>query len=294
MKLRASRTFAGCATLYVGVLTTCLLNFLLAIIIVALASSREALLVFGLTIPPLPQVLIASWFLVGIPILFIAGFGAVYRIEGTLRFYATYMVVSWILGTSIATWFLVSGSACDQMVDPEVQRMGSAFVCTFADVGILVWTLVLGMCHLYLTWIVWSAAEEIQSEKYPKLMRYTDQHYNIQVPNGPPPGPYPLPCPRAEPEPGHVGPAHGGSMPGQMQASIPPTKGGGAMGGGPSMGSAPNDPRSMLEGAPVGTSFVVPRGSVAASNRGSAQMGQPQSFFPSPKSGADFTTQSVF
>merc|ERR1719433_82541 len=31
--------------------------------------------------------------------------------------------------------------------------MGSAFVCTFADVGILVWTLVLGMCHLYMTWI---------------------------------------------------------------------------------------------------------------------------------------------
>jgi hypothetical protein len=280
MKVIASRTFCGCATLYVGVLLTCLINFLLAIFFVAIASSREPLLILGLTIPPLPQVLIASWFLVGIPILFVAGFGAVYRIEGTLRFYANYMVLSWLLGTTVAAWFLMSGSACDQMVDPEVQRMGSAFVCTFADVGILVWTLVLGMCHLYMTWIVWSAAEEIAAEKYPKLMRYTDQHYNIQVPNGPPPGPYPLPCPRAEPEPGYNGPSQAG-MPMQMQACMGPN---GMMGGGASMGAASNNARSMMEGAPVGSSFVVPRGSVP-SHRHSAQMGEPQSFFPSPQSG---------
>jgi len=288
MRLRASRTFAGCATLYVGVLVTCAINFLLAILIVAFASSRETLLTLGLAVPPLPQVLAASWFLVGIPILFVAGFGAVYRIEGTLRFYANYMVVSWILGTSAATWFLLSGTACDQMVDPEVQRMGSAFVCTFADVGLLVWTLVLGMCHLYLTWIVWSAAEEIAAEKYPKLMRYTDQHYNIQVPNGPPPGKYPLPCPRAEPD------YAGQSMPGQMQANFPSGNGSKMMGGGNSMGAAPNDARSMMQGAPVGTSFAAPRSSVASNRRSSHMGGEPQSFFPSPASGADFTTQNVF
>jgi len=282
-KLRPARMFAGCATLEVGVYVTCAINFILAIFSVALASSREPLYVMGLTMPPLQQVLIASWFLVGIPILFVAGFGTTYRIEGALRFYANYLLLSWFLGTSCAAWFLLSGASCDQMVDPEVQRMGTAYVCTFADVGLLVWTLVIGMCHIYLTYVVWSAAEEIAGEKYPKLMRYTDKHYNIQVDNGPPPGPYPMPCPRAEPEPGYAG----------QQASIPPGQGSAMMGGGTSMGAAPNDARLMLEGAPDGSSFVVPRGSVASNNR-SAQMGQPQSFFPSPASGTDFTTQSVF
>mmetsp|Transcript_96417 Transcript_96417/g.185899 ORF Transcript_96417/g.185899 Transcript_96417/m.185899 type:complete len:227 (+) Transcript_96417:3-683(+) len=225
----------------------------------------------GLTVPPMPQVLIASWFLVGIPICFVAGFGAVYRVEGTLRFYANYMFLSWLVFTGVAAWFLLTGTACDQLVDPEVQRMGKAFMCTFADVGILVWTLVLGMCQLYLTWIVWSAAEEIVAENYPKLMRYTNKHYNVQVPDGPPPGPYPLPCPRGEAEPG------------SMRA------------GGPnSMGAAPNDAQSIFEGAPVGSSFVAPRSSVASNRRSSLKQGQAQSFFPSPPSGADFTTQSVF
>merc|ERR1719213_591275 len=84
------------------------------------------------------------------------------------------MIASFFLLVGVPMYMLAAGSLCDSVVTPEVQRMGSAFVCGFTDSLTFFWTLVFGAVDCYLIYIVWSAAEEVGEAPYPELMKYSE------------------------------------------------------------------------------------------------------------------------
>jgi len=226
-------------SLLIGVEVICLISLLTSISIIASVSSKGTLRISTFSISPFLQVVVGSWAFVGIPIAIAAGVGALYRVEMPLRVFFLYMLVSFFFGIGIPIWFLASGSLCDSVVTPEVQRMGSSFVCGFTDTFTFFWTLILGVLHAYLIYVVWSAAEEIAEAPYPELMKYSEALKNVYQPDAPPNYQYPMGGPRAagmQPgtmDPGMMGKSFGTfqpgtmGMPGQQSMNF-----GGGMGGG--------------------------------------------------------------
>lgn len=237
-------------SLLIGVEMICLITLLTCISIISSVSSKGTLKVSTFHVSSTLQVIIGSWAFIGIPITIAAGVGALYRVEMPLRTFFFYLLVSFFFGIGIPMWFLASGSLCDTMVTPEVQRMGSSFVCGFTDTFTFFWTLILGVCHAYLIYVVWSASEEIAEAPYPELMKYSEALKNVYQPDAPADYQYPMGGPRAaglQPgmqDPGMMGRSFGTFQPGQM----PPP---GMMPGQMSMNMGGGMPQSFM-GAPGG------------------------------------------
>lgn len=185
MRLRPSHTFCGCATLLVGVEVICLLTLLTNISIIAAVTSSSTMKVSSFTLSSTTQIWLGTWAFIGIPVTIVAGVAALYRIEMPLRAMFFYLTASFFIYIGLPLYLLASGSLCDTVVTPEVQRMGSAFVCGFTDSLTFFWTLVLGTLDTYLLYIVWSAAEEIAEAPYPELMKYSEALKSINVPDAP-------------------------------------------------------------------------------------------------------------
>lgn len=195
--MRPSHTCCGCVSLLIGVEVICLIALCTCISIIASVSSKGSINVQSFHLSGTLQVAIGAWAFIGIPITISAGVAALYRIELPLRAFFFYLLVSWFFGVGIPLWFLASGSLCDSIVTQEVQRMGSSFVCGFTDTFTFFWTLILGVLHAYLIYVVWSAAEEIAEAPYPELMKYSDALRNVYVPEAPTDWQYPMGKPRA-------------------------------------------------------------------------------------------------
>jgi hypothetical protein len=168
-----------------GVQAISLLTLLSNISVIASVSSRGQLRVSSFYLSVQLQMLAGTWAFLGIPIAVCAGVAALYRMETPLRVFFLYLLVSFFFGISIPIWFLASGSLCDTVVTPEVQQMGSSFVCGFTDTFTFFWTLIGGVLHAYLVYIVWSAAEEISEAPQPELMKYSDALKNVYMPDPP-------------------------------------------------------------------------------------------------------------
>jgi hypothetical protein len=197
--------------------------------------------------------LLGTWAFIGIPVAISAGVAALYRYEMPLRAFVAYGIVSFFLLVGVPMYMLASGSLCDSVVTPEVQRMGSAFVCGFTDSLTFFWTLIFGAVDAYLIYVVWSAAEEVGEAPYPELMKYSEALKNVYIPDAPANYDYPMGAPRAAAFPGgpdsammmpSYGTAYGGFKPGGMPPTMP-------MGGGM--------PGSMMGGTPQ--SFIPAPGS---------------------------------
>jgi len=210
---------------------------------IASASSIEPIMISGVEITPFAQIVNAAWSLVGIPIIIGAGVGMLYRMESQLNMYFYYMVASFFGALFWWSSFLFSGSICSTVVNRDVQRMGSAFVCGFTDTFVFFWMLLVLVILLYCIFMVYSAKEEVKESSYPNLMRYSGalKHEEMPLPTqslgGPSPGGYPGGKPMSAPPmmggpPSSFGP--GGPMMG-MPNSAPPMYG--SMG--PPMGGMP-------------------------------------------------------
>lgn len=214
---RPSHTCCGCVSLTIGVEFICLMCLLSCISIISCVSSKQELKVSGFAISPTLQVVLGSWAFVGIPMAISSGCAVLYRVEMPLRAFYFYLLISFFFGVGIPLYILASGSLCDAMVTPEVQKMGSSFVCGFTDTFIFFWTLIIGVMNAYFIYIVWSAAEEIALSPYPELMKYSNALKNVYQPDAPPGFNYPMGTPRAqamEPngnmyDPGMLPPAYG-------------------------------------------------------------------------------------
>jgi len=140
---------------------TCFVALLAQILIISLCSSSEPLTLMSLKVSPTIQVLCASWALVGIPVVICARVGVLYHVDHLLRAFFWYLLFSFPLGIAVPAWLLASGKVCSSVVEDEVQRLGPAFVCGFTESFVFMWTMVAGLVHCYLVYVVWSAAEEI-------------------------------------------------------------------------------------------------------------------------------------
>lgn len=190
MKVRPATNFLGCCSLFLAVEVISLLVLVNAAVLIALSSSAYPLQVLGLTIEPNLQMILATWSFVGIPIAISAGVGALYRIEHNVKLLFWYLLFSLPLAIAIPAWLLLSGSVCSSVVDREVQRMGVAFVCGFADTFVLMWMLLGAMIHLYTVHIVWSAGEEMATQPvFPELQKYANKLKNLPIPQGQMPEP---------------------------------------------------------------------------------------------------------
>jgi hypothetical protein len=168
----------------VGVEIICLLELLSNISILASVSSRT-ISVSTFQLPGKIQLWIGTGAFIGIPVAITAGVAALYRMEMPLRALFFYMLVSFFVGVGIPMYLLAAGSLCDSVVTPEVQRMGSAFVCGFTDSLTFFWTLVIGTIYAYLIYIVWSATQEIAEAPYPELMKYSEALKDVYIPDKP-------------------------------------------------------------------------------------------------------------
>jgi len=220
--VRPSHTCCGCVSLTIGVEFICLVTLLTCISILSSVSSKAELKVSTFSLSPTMQVVLGSWAFIGIPVAISSGCAVLYRVEMPLRWFFIYLLVSFFFGVGIPLWFLASGSLCDTIVTPEVQKMGSSFVCGFTDTFTFFWTCIFGVVHAYLIYIVWSAAEEIALAPYPELMKYSNALKNIYQPDSPPGFKYDLGNPRGvglEPglaDPGMMAPSYGTNIPGMM------------------------------------------------------------------------------
>jgi len=221
---------------------------------IAVASSIEPIMISGVEISPFAQIVNAAWSLVGIPIIVGAGVGMLYRMEAQLKMYFNYMVVSFLGAFFWWTSFLFSGSICQTIVNRDVQRMGTAFVCGFTDTFVFFWMLLVLVILAYFIYMVWSAAQEVKESSYPNLMRYSGAIKGEQVP---------LPTQSLA---GPAPPPQMGMPPG-MPMSAPPM-----MGGPPPMMSMGPRPMGMPMSAPPMYGSMGPPG------------GMPQSFVPAPMS----------
>jgi len=222
--------------------------------------------VSSFTLSSQTQIWLGTWAFIGIPVTIVAGVAALYRIEMPLRAMFFYLTASFFIYIGLPLYLLASGSLCDTVVTPEVQRMGSAFVCGFTDSFVFMWTLIAAVCNLYIVYIVWSAAEEIAKAPYPELMRYSDALRSVQPPN-PLSGPHPLSANRAEPVRGSTAvPPQNGTLGTSAAGGGVALPGSGQLGG--QRGNAPWDVPTPTVGEPIGT---------------------PQSFIPAPQSGVRFS-----
>jgi len=222
----------------IGVEAICLVTLLTCISIISSVSSKGTLKISTFHLDPSLQVVLGSWAFIGIPMAISSGVAVLYRTELPLRMFFFYLLVSFFFGVGIPIWFLASGSLCDTIVTPEVQKMGSSFVCSFTDTFTFFWTLIFGVLHAYLIYIVWSAAEEIAEAPYPELMKYSDALKNVYQPEAPPDMKYPMGNPRAAAvdsnmgmDPGMMGRSFGTFQGGMAPPMMPPTGMGGQMGG---------------------------------------------------------------
>jgi len=260
MKVRPSHTCCGCVSLTIGVEAICLLTLLTCISIISSVSSKGTLEISTFHLSSTMQVVLGSWAFVGIPMAISSGVSVLYRTEFPLRIFFFYLLISFFFGVGIPLWFLASGSLCDTIVTPEVQKMGSSFVCGFTDTFTFFWTLIFGVLHAYLIYVVWSAAEEISEAPYPELMKYSDALKNVYQPDAPANYSYPLGNNRGAAmaegamDPGMMGRSFGTFAPG-AGGGMPPTSGmmPGMMPGQMSMGMGGGMPQGFIPGP--GASF---------------------------------------
>lgn len=221
---------------------------------IAVASSIEPIMISGVEISPFAQICNAAWSLIGIPIIIGAGVGMLYRMEAQVKMYFNYMVASFFGALFWWSSFLFSGSICSTVVNRDVQRMGSAFVCGFTDTFVFFWMLLVLVILLYCIFMVWSAAQEVKESSYPNLMRYSGALKGEEMPMpsqrlGGPPMQQGMPPPMMNSAPPMMGgpPMSFGGQPPFMPNSAPPMYG--SMG--PSMGGMPQSfvPAPMSQGS---------------------------------------------
>lgn len=176
-KVRPAQTCFGCLTLLVGVEAICFVALIVQTILISVCSSLEPLSIMSLKVSPTIQVLSGAWAMVGMPMAVCAGVGVLYRIEYLVKTFFWYLTLSFPFGILVPAWLLASGKVCDSMVEQEIQRMGSAFVCGFTETFVFMWSMVAALMHSYFVYVVWSACEEINDYHHssPSLAAYNSQ-----------------------------------------------------------------------------------------------------------------------
>uniref|UniRef100_A0A7S1L538 Uncharacterized protein n=1 Tax=Alexandrium catenella TaxID=2925 RepID=A0A7S1L538_ALECA len=109
------------------------------------------------------QIFSAAWSMAGIPIVLMALWGTINRVEVAVRYYLYYLVVSAVIDTVYLIDLFVLRDACVHIQLAVMARGGRAFACgmarmfsgtaaVFATIGVF-----------YMVYIIWSFCEELAS-----------------------------------------------------------------------------------------------------------------------------------
>jgi len=174
MELRPAQTCCGVTSLLYGVVAVSVIHLVFCILLIASVDSTHNVRIGGTSFNTFVQIMVGAWSLLGIPIIFGAGVGAIYRIELHIRIYYYYYLATIIGTTFTAIYFSVTGTACATgIVSKEVQSMASGiYICSLLDVMNIFWFLINLIIQVYVLFCIWSFAEELKSAQFPHLVKY--------------------------------------------------------------------------------------------------------------------------
>jgi hypothetical protein len=179
--------FCGCSLLF-GVEVISITQIVYSVISLSLASSKDKLEIGGVVITPELEVAYAAWCLLGIPLAIAAGVGALYQMPFHLNLFVLYLTGLLIFHFVLVLGALYTGVLCNELVSPEVQRLGEHFVCTFVDVFFGFWGVMLLCIQAYCTYAVKSAADHlVERSRYPELLKAAQRLRSVPAPERPPP-----------------------------------------------------------------------------------------------------------
>ncbi|CAD7964987.1 unnamed protein product [Amoebophrya sp. A120] len=168
-RLRPAQTFLGRYSITRGVLVIGFTHLFFCVFFLCSINSTHALNVFGVSINESTQVWFGAWFLLGIPIVIGGGIGVVYRVEFQLRRYYYYLVFNTSFIGLHVLGVVFSGQLCNATTSPYLRELASTLVCGSTNFLALLWIFIGAVVSAYCTWIVWSAAEEVQMAFFPEL-----------------------------------------------------------------------------------------------------------------------------
>lgn len=116
----------------------------------------------------------AAWCLLGLPFIFAAIWGLIYKQEANVRLYLFYMMVSYAMDVFYIVSFFVTSDVCTN-IPAVLDKHGAAFACGFmrtVSLGSVLLTLIV---TTYFVFTVWSYCEDLKAggggEGFPALLQ---------------------------------------------------------------------------------------------------------------------------
>lgn len=153
----------GCPLSF-GVALVIFLNFVQNLFYIVTATMNVILRVptVGASNGLISQTFNAAWCLLGMPFIFAAAWGLMYRQEANVRLYLFYMVVSFGLDVFYILAFFATTDQCSN-IPTALQQHGSAFACGFMRLWALVFIMMMLIVVTYLIFTVWSYCEDLKA-----------------------------------------------------------------------------------------------------------------------------------
>lgn len=104
----------------------------------------------------------AAWCLLGMPFIFAAMWGLMYRQEANVRLYLFYMIISFGLDVFYIIAFFATTDQCAS-IPAALEKHGSAFACGFMRLWALVFIMMMLIVVTYLIFTVWSYCEDLKA-----------------------------------------------------------------------------------------------------------------------------------
>mmetsp|Transcript_76981 Transcript_76981/g.223483 ORF Transcript_76981/g.223483 Transcript_76981/m.223483 type:complete len:185 (+) Transcript_76981:126-680(+) len=168
----ALTSFLGCLPLQTAVYVTFLQCFMRALLLLNFFSSKDSLNIVGLEVPPMAQVAWGTFALMGPALAILAGFGALFRMEGYIRALARYSAVFVTIDFLLFVSVSFTGEVCTAIAHEVLIDRGPMFVCVIINLSAVFWSLVYVAFEAYLAFAVWSQAGIIQKGEFAELLRY--------------------------------------------------------------------------------------------------------------------------
>jgi len=162
--VRPMSSFCCGCPLSVGVALVIFLNFVQSLFYIVTATMNVILRVptIGAGSGLISQTFNAAWCLLGMPFIFAAVWGLVYRQEANVRLYLGYMIVSFGLDVAYILSYFLTTDQCGNI--PEaLKQHGSAFACGFMRLMGLVFIMAMLIVVCYFIFTVWSYCEDLKA-----------------------------------------------------------------------------------------------------------------------------------
>lgn len=168
--IRPAPDVLGACSLTVMVEMICFVHLVICIVILANVSSVQTSVFGHMTFTPLLQCIIGAWCLFGIPLIVIAAFGTLYRLEDFLHCYIVYLSLTLVFAVAVLVSFISAHSVCLRVTGhPEV-----LMTCNIIDGFILFGMIIALGCLAFATYFVWSCRCYLLKRTETELLRYAD------------------------------------------------------------------------------------------------------------------------